>query len=241
MLNFGLDISLIWMVKMKDKRFLFVVSFGRSGSTLLQGLLNSIPGYVVSGENDDALSYFYRFYRCMSQGRKNYLFNDMPVSCRNSWFNPCSCRRLNDRSRDFLFSIFSNDKPDTRVSGFKGIRWSRHMDDSDCELSDLFDWMSSVLDARFIFLTRNPEEVCRSAWHVKNPDRCRSNCIEFTEYVSKYLMDSSFSDRWFKLHFKTLHDKEYLVPERFERLFSWLGERFDSRKVKDVLDVKWGY
>src|SRR5688572_1085508 len=33
---------------------LFIVTYGRSGSTLLQGVLNSIPGYLIRGENDGA-------------------------------------------------------------------------------------------------------------------------------------------------------------------------------------------
>lgn len=35
--------------------FLFVITFGRSGSTLLQGILNSIPGYCIRGENNSTL------------------------------------------------------------------------------------------------------------------------------------------------------------------------------------------
>ena len=33
-----------------DFGYLFVVTYGRSGSTLLMGLLNSIPGYLIRGE-----------------------------------------------------------------------------------------------------------------------------------------------------------------------------------------------
>ena len=31
------------------------MTYGRSGSTLVQGLLNSIPGYLIRGENSAAL------------------------------------------------------------------------------------------------------------------------------------------------------------------------------------------
>ena len=43
--------------------YVFVMTYGRSGSTLLMGLLNTIPGYLVRGENDDALRYLYDFHR----------------------------------------------------------------------------------------------------------------------------------------------------------------------------------
>ena len=35
-----------------DLRYLFVVTYGRSGSTLVQGLLNTLPGVLVRGENN---------------------------------------------------------------------------------------------------------------------------------------------------------------------------------------------
>lgn len=47
--------------------YLFVVTYGRSGSTLVQGLLNSIPGYLIRGENRGVL---YRLYQYHSRSRR---------------------------------------------------------------------------------------------------------------------------------------------------------------------------
>ena len=41
----------------------FVMTYGRSGSTLLMGLLNSIPGYLIRGENRHAMRHLYDFHR----------------------------------------------------------------------------------------------------------------------------------------------------------------------------------
>src|SRR5829696_1859856 len=50
--------------------YVFVMTYGRSGSTLLMGLLNTIPGYLVRGENDDALRFLYDFHRtCVERSR----------------------------------------------------------------------------------------------------------------------------------------------------------------------------
>ena len=37
--------------------FVFVVTYGRSGSTLLQNVLNTIPGYCIRGENANTLAH----------------------------------------------------------------------------------------------------------------------------------------------------------------------------------------
>ena len=43
-----------------------IITYGRSGSTLLQGLLNSIDGCIVRGENYDACKGLFRTYQAVS-------------------------------------------------------------------------------------------------------------------------------------------------------------------------------
>ena len=44
--------------------YLIVVTYGRSGSTLLQSILQSIPGYSFTGENNNVLlPLFHAFLR----------------------------------------------------------------------------------------------------------------------------------------------------------------------------------
>ena len=42
-----------------------MVTYGRSGSTLLMGLLNTLPGYLIRGENRDALHHLFLFDQTM--------------------------------------------------------------------------------------------------------------------------------------------------------------------------------
>ena len=55
---------------MPDLGYIFIVTYGRSGSTLLQGILNSIPGYLVRGENRQALRHLYAFHTAAVQERR---------------------------------------------------------------------------------------------------------------------------------------------------------------------------
>src|SRR6478609_6549835 len=53
-----------------DLGYVFVMTYGRSGSTLLMGLLNTIPGYLIRGENDDALRFLHKFHTtCMERSQ----------------------------------------------------------------------------------------------------------------------------------------------------------------------------
>ena len=48
---------------MHELRHVFVMTYGRSGSTLLMGILNSIPGWLLRGENRHAMRHLYDFHR----------------------------------------------------------------------------------------------------------------------------------------------------------------------------------
>ena len=64
---------------MTARDYVFVMTYGRSGSTLLMGLLNTIPGYLIRGENDDALRFLFDFHRtCV--GRSTARLSARPCS-----------------------------------------------------------------------------------------------------------------------------------------------------------------
>src|SRR6478752_7517904 len=103
--------------------YIFVMTYGRSGSTLLMGLLNTIPGYLIRGENDDALRFLHDFHTtCLERSqhwpvdrvrRKTdafYGIGDFPPA-----LSIAGARRL-------AIDTLLRPKPDTRVTGFKEIR-----------------------------------------------------------------------------------------------------------------------
>ena len=53
-------------------RFVFVVTYGRSGSTLTQGMLNALPRTLVRGENDLYLVPLYRAYAGLGRFRERF-------------------------------------------------------------------------------------------------------------------------------------------------------------------------
>ncbi len=222
-----------------DKEYIFVVTYGRSGSTLLQGLLNSIEGYSIAGENHMALQHLYKFYKKMKDSIGAYKYNNMPVDKRNSWYQPLSKKELDKICRDVIFDIFSIDSSN-RVVGCKEIRW-RSLRDDDGTLVSFLDWLHDILDAKFIFLKRNHEEVCNSKWHKKkDTGSCKKGLQNFEKWVDTY-MDCHPEQDWFWLDIGCLHPHKEVKPERFEDLFDWLNEDFNKEKINKVLEIKWGY
>ncbi len=110
-----------------DLSYLFVMTYGRSGSTLVSGLLNAIPGYLIRGENRDALRHLFAYHRTLATEKARgpakayrtpthpfFGIGDVPLRQvvhrrpRASRSRPCCAPRA-----------------DTRVVGFKEIRWYR--------------------------------------------------------------------------------------------------------------------
>ena len=216
-----------------DRSFLFVVTCGRSGSTLVQGVLNSIPGFCICGENMNACLDLMGFYKSWYNSISNYRSNNMPVDYRNSWFNPASVDMLKDACRDVLWKLCSVSSDD-RVVGFKEIRWKGVED-----LEGFLDWLYVVFNARFLFLSRDHAEICNSKW-FRESRNCENMLQEWEARVGSYIASHPYQD-WFWLDVGRLHPRDSVSPDRFRDLFSWLGESFDREKLQGVLDKNWGY
>jgi hypothetical protein len=210
-----------------DLGYLFVVTYGRSGSTLLMGLLNSIPGYLVRGENWDALHHLFRFHQTLAEGSRRweparlrqrthpfYGAGDFPV------------RKSLEGTRALVLDTVLRPKADTRVTGFKEIRW--YHDD----VAEYVAWLREVFPgARFVVNTRAHEEVLRSGWWARNPDSAEA--LPATEARILALADS-LGEAAYRVHYN-----DYVAdPEVLRGLFGWLGEPYDEAAVRAVLETR---
>ena len=211
--------------------YVFVMTYGRSGSTLLMGLLNTIPGYLVRGENDDALRHLYDFHRtCVERSQywpvervrmrtdPFYGIGDFPPAV-----SLAAIRRL-------AVETLLRPKPDTRVTGFKEIRWWRHED-----LDAYVGWLREVFPgARFLVNTRDHAAVLKSKWWADRPDAY--DHLRATEERLLRLADE-LGDAAFHLHYDDYVDN----PQALKPLFDWLGEEFDEARIRAIMDVPHSY
>jgi hypothetical protein len=208
--------------------YVFVMTYGRSGSTLLMGLLNTIPGYLIRGENDDALRFLHEFHRtCVDRStywpkervrRKTdafYGIGDFPPGP-----SLADTRRL-------AVDTLLRPKPDTRVTGFKEIRWWRHED-----LDAYVAWLREVFPgARFLVNTRNHASVLKSKWWAKGGDH-----TDHLADIERRLLETAdrLGDAAYRVHFDDyVADPAVLAP-----MFTWLGEEFDEAQVRATMEKK---
>ncbi|MEY8879915.1 sulfotransferase [Donghicola sp. XS_ASV15] len=219
------------------QKTVFVITYGRSGSTLLQNMFNALPGYVLRGENNNILSSLVQSWEALRQFSPEQIARmkiagPLPSGPHQPWFgyegiDPDQFGQ--DLAQVFTQRVLRPDA-DTRVAGFKEIRW--HQD------PELFMPMLEFLkrfmpDARFIFNTRNHAQVCRSGWWKTMPEAEVRAELEAAEGLYR---------TWQAAHPEcslAMHYNDYVTsPEAWRPLFAFLEEPFEGALVEEILSRK---
>lgn len=212
------------------KRNLFIVTYGRSGSTLLQRLIQTIPGCTLRGENFNAIEGIWQSFNRVRKTRATW--GKTPQPDLSPWYGADEVRPLlyANAMIDAMIAHVLRPPQDARYFGFKEIRYIT-LDDRFPEM--LHFMRAHFKDAFFIFNTRDAEDVKKSAWWKnKEPDHIR-------QMVAK--MDQRFAD----YHAANPDHSELLSYEAFSKdpnalrpLFEKLGEPFDETQMRQILSER---
>ena len=213
----------------EDLGYLFIVTYGRSGSTLLQGILSSIPGYLIRGENGGVAYQLYRFHSIAAD--RSVTKGGRWKSPQSAWFGiggypqEMAVREM----RRLMLTTVIRPEPDSRVVGFKEIRWLQ------ADLHDYVDFLREVFPgARFVVNTRNLDDVAASKWWAEDPEARPTLAAAESRMLGllEHLGDDAYH----------IHYDDYAhSPAKLRGLFDWLGEPFDEAQVAEVMAKRHGY
>lgn len=213
-----------------DLSYLFVVTYGRSGSTLLQGILSSTPGVMLRGENGGVLKHLFLFHET-ARGHRERLSRTGPLPPSHPWWGidgyPDETALRNMRT--LVLETLLRPATDTRVAGFKEIDWPTE------RLADMLGFLRTLFPgARFVLNTRDLEQVARSKWWARNPDALTE--LQAMEKTFVEAVDGLGEDAY------RVHYDDYVAdPTVLRGLFEWLGEEFDEEGVRAVMAVRHSY
>lgn len=172
-----------------DPRFVFVVTYGRSGSTLTQGLLNALPRTLVRGENDLYLLHLYRAWAGVSETRRRHAKNDARQGTRSAFYGIDELRPddfVGSTRELALTQLYGSIPPrEVDVLGFKEVRWHRIEPE---ETESFFEFFETVFpEARYVLNRRDHEQVSTSGfWQKQDPDDVQK-AIARVEQIQAFL------------------------------------------------------
>ena len=199
----------------------FILALGRTGSTHLLRLLNSIPGYRISGETDNAwihMGWFAELLQQHAQPRVHSRWQPAsPTKSDDGNFTLCSVRRL-------MLQVH-NPSPGARVFGFKEI-YSPFVRQP-AVLDEVFSQGISFIRmlfprAKFIFHWRNNLTRIADSDFWREDSRRNTSSLNFAQVVARYRDYASENrDHAYITTIETINKKR---SHKLTGLFKFLGE-----------------
>lgn len=224
---------------------IFLLGSGRSGTTLLQRLLNASPGVMIWGEHAGFLTHLAEAYflnlsdpniKQRLCGKQNTRTSIRLLKSPKVWPGWGHFYRLAEMKLNFKKFIESFFRPQHFFErsarwGFKEIRYG-HQDRALEMLLDLYP------SAKFIFLIRHPVDVVASQ-KVAFKDN------EISTMVDKWIRQNQYFKQFAQAHTSACRMVQYekLIEkngEALEALFAWLGLPVRKQVFQRILKMKEG-
>jgi len=219
-------------------RSVYVVTYGRSGSTLLTGYLTHLPGFDIKGEN-----YLFPLPLAESERRLTdaaklrYSGRERSSSpwYGSHMFNLPQWRR--DIRRAGLNQLYPM-QAIPKTIGFKEIRWWYRLD------ADGYDqqlqWLTSIRKpGAIVFLTRDLDKTMAGAWWAKQSDEERASSRAGLERFEGYVRAYAAAHADHSIHLT--YEQFCAGSDEAKRLCAFLGVRFDEGVYKQTMGERYSY
>jgi hypothetical protein len=218
---------------------ILIVTYGRSGSTLLTGLLNSLDGVLIRGENFNFARGLHDAYRSLQDSHSRFGQGEDARKPEWPWFG---AHLLDEEKfiRDARLLIRNQllteaEQESIECTGFKEIRYLP--DDGfgydGNYLDEYLSFLSKVF-ARpaFIFLTREHEQVLGSGWWAGcDPKHVLDQLQRFDAATEKF---SASNSACFHITYRDIIDQSPVLRD----MFGFLGVSFDDQRVAATLSIE---
>jgi len=217
---------------MNDK-IVLICATGRSGSTTMQRLINTIPNSNICGENYGAINSLLEFYRRLKTTTKDYVpghlkpatFEDiLSKNVKPSWYNSYNLNQMVKMIQIMIINMFKSSES-TNVWGFKEIRYDSGNINYITDFKELFPQTKIIIQVR-----RNLTAQSNSGWFKGN-----KMAFNYLHKNTKELIDFGLKNKeWCYLtSFEQMFDRNNL-----KNIFSFIDcrENYDENKITEVLN-----
>ena len=214
-------------------KIVLICATGRSGSTTMQRIINSVPNSNICGENFGAINSLLEFYKRIKTTTFDFVPGHLrPASYEDiiskdvkpSWYNSYNFQQTVSMIKILIASLFKN-KEATNMWGFKEIRY----DNGDIkylkEFKELFPQTKVIIQIR-----GNIAAQAQSSWLKK--DR---NAVQYLNTLNNELYN--FYNQNKEWCYFTTFEKMFDM-ENIKKIFEFIdcSQYYDESKIKQILD-----
>ncbi|MEP1488884.1 MAG: sulfotransferase [Algibacter sp.] len=209
--------------------YIIICTYGRSGSTLLQGVLNSCKDVLIRGENYNFIYALYHSYLRLKatkelQGHRN-------KKRTTAWYgaNEIKMKTFTNDLKKVIDNVLIGENKKIKTLGFKEVRFLEVVED----LDEYLLFLRTILpNCAIIFNLRAVEQTIYSDWWAKkNPKKTKKKLNYFIEKMKNF--HSNYEDT-FIINYEDVIQQN----SKLEKLFSFLDISYDAEKVKETLQIK---
>jgi len=214
-------------------KIVLICATGRSGSTTMQRIINSIPNSNICGENFGAINSLLEFYKRIKTTTFDFVPGHLrPASyddiiskdVKPSWYNSYNFQQTVSMIKILIASLFKN-KEATTIWGFKEIRY----DNGDIkylkEFKELFPQTKVIIQVR-----GNIAAQSQSSWLKKE-----KNAIQYLNKLNNEFYN--FYNQNKEWCYFTTFEKMFDI-ENVKKIFEFIdcSQYCDQGKIKQILD-----
>jgi hypothetical protein len=222
---------------MAEDKIILICAIGRSGSTTLQLILNTIPNSNICGENEGAINSLLEFYKQikntynrvdsiefdkLKNEDKQNIFKIFQNGIKPSWYNSFELEQVKQTIRNTIITMFKKNDA-TNVWGFKEIRYNGKLELLK-EFRELFPQTKVILNIR-----GNIKKQSQSSWFKEDPNSFKKLIKETNEIIEFWKNNRDFC---FLNVLEKMYNKQHMI-----QLFQFIGcsEHFNEDKIKKLL------
>jgi len=209
---------------------LLIVTYGRSGSTLLQGVLNDIDGVLIKGENFNFCFSLYQSYQLLANAKlKAQNSKGNTNSPTAPWFgaDDYDLEKYKKGLGKVVEELLLGDAKGICCYGFKEVRYG---DIPKIELLRYLSFLADMLPSLgIVFNTRDLDEVVKSGWWKTKKSRKTKKLLGAVEVGFREY--SSMNNNCFAITYADVVNKTKVLEE----LHDFIGASYDEKRIDGVL------
>ena len=215
-----------------DDKIVLLCATGRSGSTTLQRIVNTIPNSNICGENYGAINSLLEFYRRIKVTSSTHTPGRLqPTSyeeliennVKPAWYNSYHYHQIVQLIKITIINMFKNNET-TNVWGFKEIRYDSGNINYIKDFKELFPQTKVIIQIR-----ENIQAQSQSGWFKKDKNSLTFLAKTNNDLINFYRKNTTWC---FLSSFERMFDTKN-IKQMFQ--FIGCGENFNEREINDIL------